>query len=127
MGADHGDALGQRVERGLPLLLALPHDLVEPAVRQHHRGISGDGGEEPEILGGERAALAVRHRQRAHGDALGPERRHRRGAHRDPRDELHRAFGRALGDLDPLPADGESNQARVALFRPLPLECLQRS
>jgi hypothetical protein len=44
-GAHHGDALGERVEGGLPLLLAPPHDLVEPAVGQHHRRVGGDGGE----------------------------------------------------------------------------------
>ena len=79
--AHHGDALGQRVEGGLPFLLAPAHDLVEPAVGQHHRGVGGHGREQPEILGRERAALPVGHGERAHGDALRAERRHRGRAH----------------------------------------------
>ena len=72
---------GQRVEGRLPLLLAAPDDLVQPAVGQHDRGVGGHGGEQPEVLGGERAALPVGHGERAHRDALRAERRHRRRAH----------------------------------------------
>ena len=53
---DHGDPLGQRVEGRLPLVLAPADDLVESAVGQHHRGVGGDGGEQPQVLGRERAA-----------------------------------------------------------------------
>ena len=123
----HRDAFGQRIERRLPLLLALAHDLVEPAVREHHRRVGGDGGEEPQVLGREGTALAIGHRERPHGDALRAERRDRRRAHRHPRDQGHRRRADALRHLDPLAADREAYQSGVRLVRPAPLNTLQRA
>ena len=109
-GPDHGDPFGQGVERRLPLLLAPADDLVQPAVGQHHRGVGGHGREQPEILGGERPALAVGHRERAHGDALRAERGHGRRADGQPADQVHRRLRRALRHLDPLALDGEAHE-----------------
>ena len=115
-GSDDGDAFGQRVEGRLPFLLAAPHDLVQPAVGQHHRGVGGHGREQPQVFGGERPALAVGDRERAHRDALGAERRHRRRAHGQPADQVHRGLRRPLGHLDPLALDGEAHERAVGIL-----------
>ena len=126
-GSDDRHPLGEGVERRLPLLLAPPHDLVEPAVRQYHRRVGRDGGEEPQVLGRERAALPVGDGQRAHGHTLRAERGHRGRPDREAADEVDGGRGHPLGDLDALALDGEAHQRGVRILRHLADERLQRA
>ena len=74
----------------------------------------------------ERTALSVRHGERAHGDTLGAERRHRGRADRQSGDQVHGGCRHALGDLDPLALDGKPHQAGVGAPAHLSQQRLQR-
>jgi len=109
----HGDALAQRVERRLPLLLGAPHHLEEPGVRDDDGGVGRQGREQPDVFGDKDALAGVRDHERADHDSVRPQRDGRRGggfeALRD-----HRGLGAGIPDqLEVLPRRGAGDQAGI--------------
>jgi len=67
---DDGNALAQRVERRLPLVLGAPHHLEEAGVRDHHGGMGGERGEEPDVFRNEHPFTGIGDEERADDRAV---------------------------------------------------------
>ena len=68
MTIEHRDRIADRVERPLPLLLAVPHRIVQPRVLHGDDDLAGDDGEQPFV--GEIEAPRARGAERQHAEQI---------------------------------------------------------
>ena len=113
LAVHHRHALGEGVERRLPLLLGAAHQVEEPGVGDHHRGVGGQGGDQPKIFGGEHASARVRHHQGAYHRAVSAEGDRGGGFGKETGDEDDRSGARVPDQLQAFPAHRPDHQARV--------------
>ena len=119
--------LAQRVERRLPLLLRLAHEIEETGVGEHHGGVRGERGEQPDVLGREAAPARIGDEQRPHRHAVGVQRHGGGGVGLDLREQAGGSAAGVADQLELLSGERAGQQARVGAGDGVILELGERA
>ena len=120
-------ALGEGVERRLPLVLRLAHEIEEAGVGEHDGGVRCERGEQADVFRREAAGARIGDQQRAHRDAVGVQRHRRGGVGLDVPQQARRPATGVAHQLELVAAQRACQQASIVPVDGVVLECGERA